>query len=134
VGYLLDTSTLVDVLRGDVDVRRRLLDQPPRTVHTCSVVRAELVAGCGLAREPMTEHAKVERLLRPLLSLPFDDAAADAYGSLRAILQRAGSGVGSNDLMIASIALARQLTLVTSNTREFARIPGLAVEDWRAAA
>jgi tRNA(fMet)-specific endonuclease VapC len=65
-------------------------------------------------------------------SLPFDDDAADEYGKLRAHLASSGQMIGPNDLMIASIALARGLILVTHNVREFARVPGLVVEDWQA--
>ena len=60
----------------------------------------------------------------------FDRDAARIYGSLRADLERAGTMIGPNDLMIASIALAHGLTLVTHNAAEFARVPGLKVEDW----
>jgi tRNA(fMet)-specific endonuclease VapC len=64
-------------------------------------------------------------------SLPFDDRAAEEYGKLRAHLMALGSPIGPNDLMIASIALANQLTLVTHNTTEFSRVPGLVLEDWQ---
>ena len=63
-------------------------------------------------------------------SLPFDDAAAEAYGRLRAELARRGMPIGPNDLMIAAIALAYGFTLVTHNTSEFSRVPGLRLEDW----
>jgi tRNA(fMet)-specific endonuclease VapC len=62
--------------------------------------------------------------------LPFDDAAAEAYGRLRAELARRGTPIGPNDLMIAAIALAHDLTLVTHNTAEFSRVSGLRLEDW----
>lgn len=61
---------------------------------------------------------------------PFDDAAADAYGKIRAQLSEIGKPIGANDLLIAAIALANNLTLVTHNTSEFARVPGLALEHW----
>ncbi len=67
-------------------------------------------------------------------SLPFDDTAARAYGRLRAELERAGTIIGPNDLMIASIALSQDLVVVSNNTREFERVPGLAVEDWETSA
>lgn len=61
----------------------------------------------------------------------FDDLAAERYGELRAHLDAAGTPIGPNDLMIASIALANSLTLVTHNTGEFSRVPGLRLEDWQ---
>ena len=70
------------------------------------------------------------RLLQPFESAPFDDEAAEHYGLLRAILERAGTSIGANDLLIAAIALRRDLVLVTRNHREFARVPGLRTEEW----
>ena len=63
-------------------------------------------------------------------SLPFDDTAADAYGRIRADLTVRSTPIGPNDLMIAAMALANRLTLVTHNTREFARVTGLRLEGW----
>ena len=71
-----------------------------------------------------------ERLLQPYTSLPFDDRAADYYGSIRAFLERTGTPISANDMLIAAIALAHDCILVTRNTREFHRIPGLRIEDW----
>ena len=63
-------------------------------------------------------------------SLPFNDRAAEHYARIRATLERAGRPIGGNDLMIAAIALASDLILVTHNTHEFSRIPGLVIQDW----
>ena len=63
-------------------------------------------------------------------SYTFDDAAAEVYGHIRADLAVQGTPIGPNDLLIAAIALANNLILVTHNTREFARVAGLALEDW----
>jgi len=65
-------------------------------------------------------------------SLPFDDAAAVIYGRIRAQLATAGALIGPYDLQIAAIALANNLTVVTRNTQEFSRVPGLVIEDWEA--
>ena len=75
--------------------------------------------------------AKVERTLSPFRSLPFDDAAARHYAEIRDDLETRGAIIGPNDLLIAAIALANDLTLVTSN-HEFSRIEGLRTEDWLA--
>ncbi len=71
-------------------------------------------------------------MLDRITVLPFDSLAARVYGALRAHLERSGTMIGPNDLMIASIAFARGLTLVSHNVAEFARVPGLVVEDWEA--
>ena len=65
-------------------------------------------------------------------SLPFDDVAADVYGRIRAELESKGTPIGPNDLLIAAIAVANDLTLVTHNTNEFSRVTGLVLEDWEA--
>lgn len=65
------------------------------------------------------------------VSLPFDDRAAEEYGVVRSHLTGLGTLIGANDLMIAAIALANGLTLVTHNTTEFSRVPGLFLEDWQ---
>ena len=62
---------------------------------------------------------------------PFDRASAERYAELRADLQRQGQIIGGNDMQIAAIALVHGLILVTHNTREFSRIPGLSLEDWQ---
>ena len=73
---------------------------------------------------------RVDRFCGVFESLPFDDAAAAHYGSVRAQLKREGRPIGANDLMIASIALAANAELVTRNLEEFQRVPGLDVSSW----
>ena len=68
--------------------------------------------------------------MEPFASLPFDDVCVTAYGRIRAELERMGRPISPNDLMIAAIALTHGLTLVTHNTREFARVVGLSLADW----
>jgi tRNA(fMet)-specific endonuclease VapC len=68
--------------------------------------------------------------LAPLRTVDFDARAADRYASVGAHLARVGRRIGERDLMIASIALAQDMGVVTSNTAEFRRVPGLRVEDW----
>ena len=71
--------------------------------------------------------------LAPLTILPFDDAAVWAYGDLRANLERRGTPIGALDTMIAAHALSQQALLVTNNTREFAKVPGLPLDNWAVA-
>jgi tRNA(fMet)-specific endonuclease VapC len=89
----------------------------------------------GVERSPAKHKAnnqmQVEQLRQQFVSFPFDDAAAEEYGKIRAHLAALGSPIGPNDLLIAAISLAKGLTLVTHNTAEFSRVPGLSIEDWQ---
>jgi tRNA(fMet)-specific endonuclease VapC len=96
-------------------------------------VRAEIAYGMAKKPVPEPRRTRQARFLAEIASLPFDDAAAEIAGRVRAGLDRAGTPIGPYDLLIAAIALAHDLTLVTHNRREFGRVPGLRTEDWEAA-
>jgi tRNA(fMet)-specific endonuclease VapC len=105
----------------------------PDEIRLCSVVVAELFFGAF--RSPAQYQSRNLALLATFLplfvSLPFDDSAAEVFGRIRADLTARGVIIGPYDLQIAAIALAQNLTLVTHNTREFGRVPGLQIEDWQ---
>jgi tRNA(fMet)-specific endonuclease VapC len=130
---LLDTSTLVDFLRGDVNTVAAMRRADVSDLVTSTLVVEELFAGTALARDSHAELFRVDSLLRPLRVLPFDQKSARAAGLLRVMLQKQGTPIGNSDRMIAATAIAHDASVVTSNVREFARVPGLIVEDWRAA-
>ena len=131
--YLLDTNVCIEILRGrNSALKTRLATQSLNELVLCSVVWAELQCGARLAQNPPQELAKLQDAFGHWPRLPFDDAAAEAYGEIRAHLQRAGRLIGGNDLLIAAIAYTNGLTLVTHNTAEFARVPNLPIEDWQA--
>jgi tRNA(fMet)-specific endonuclease VapC len=81
------------------------------------------------AANQLANLALIAGLLQQFLSLPFDDRAAEEYGKIRAHLEGLGTPIGPNDLLTAAIALAYSLILVTHNTTEFSRVPGLVLED-----
>lgn len=83
-----------------------------------------------LSEQPARNRQWVERLVAPLTLLDFDGVAATTYGVLRAALQRAGTLIGPNDMMIAATVVSRRAILVSANTRDFRRVPGLQVEAW----
>ena len=129
--YLLDTNTCIRHLnQRATSVSRKLRTIPPTDIAVCSIVKAELFHGAMKSNNPSQTLAKQQLFLQPFLSLPFDDQAAVVYGKIKADLERAGMPIGSNDVLIASIALANNLILVTHNTREFSRIANLSLEDW----
>jgi tRNA(fMet)-specific endonuclease VapC len=102
---------------------------PASEVVVCSVVKAELEYGIRRGSYSAQRVAAQQAFLSQFVSLPFDDAAAQRYGQIRAQLEMIGRPIGPNDLLIAAIALANRVTLVTHNTGEFSRITGLQVED-----
>jgi tRNA(fMet)-specific endonuclease VapC len=102
----------------------------PADVLLCSVVKAELYFGAYKSTRPHANLALIEQLARDFSSLSFDDLDAEVYGQIRADLASRGQIIGPNDLLIAAIALRRQMTLVTNNTKEFKRVSGLVLEDW----
>jgi tRNA(fMet)-specific endonuclease VapC len=93
-------------------------------------VIAELCYGAYKSPKPAANLTLVQTFAAPLITIAFDDLAADVYGRIRADLERRGQAIGPNDTMIAAIALANGLTLVTHNTAEFSRVNGLLIEDW----
>ncbi len=129
--YLLDTNTCIRFLNpGKSTVPDRLAAISREEVAICQIVKAELYYGAYKSARRDANLALLARFFSQFESLPFNDAAAEAYGRLRAELDRRGMPIGPNDLMIAAIALAHDLTLVTHNTSEFGRVPGLRLEDW----
>lgn len=128
---LLDTNLCVAYLRGkNVLVRNRVLAQPLSALHLCAPVNAELRFGAAMSGSPASESLKVEAFIVQLACLPFDDAATHEYARIRLDLTRRGLIISEMDMLIAAITLTHQLTLVTHNTAEFSRVPGLSIVDW----
>jgi len=127
---LLDTNICIHVINArPPGVLERFRQHRMGEIGLCSVVAAELAYGVAKSGSPRNRQA-LEMFLAPLIILPFDEAALWAYGDLRSELERKGTPIGPLDTMIAAHALSQQSTLVTNNTREFARVPGLALENW----
>lgn len=95
-----------------------------------SVTLMELVYGAERSAQPDRNRRDIEAFVARLRVLPYDREAAEHTGRIRAELARAGTPIGPYDQMIAGHARSRGLTVVTANTREFERVPGIAVEDW----
>jgi tRNA(fMet)-specific endonuclease VapC len=132
VRYLLDSNAFIDVLSTRrPEVTHRFLALQPEEVVLSSIVVAELRFGADKSDRPQSNHARLNRLLEEVTPLDFDFAAAAEYGRIRARLQAQGKLIGPNDLLIAAHALALGAVLVTDNVREFGRVEGLTIENWR---
>jgi tRNA(fMet)-specific endonuclease VapC len=128
--YLLDTNIVSELVKrpqGTVATRIAQLDEGQ--VCTSIIVAAELRYGAA-KRGSAKLAAQLEAILSAPPVLPLETPADRCYGDLRAALERAGTPIGPNDLLIAAQALALDATLVTDNTREFERVAGLPVENW----
>ena len=99
-------------------------------VAISSISAAELSYGVAKCADPERNRRDVSNLLGAVSVLPFEAHAAEAFGLVRDYLQRRGQPIGPYDLLIASHAIAENAILVTNNTREFSRVPTLALEDW----
>jgi tRNA(fMet)-specific endonuclease VapC len=131
--YLLDTNTCVHILRkkGSPLVKARYAAQLPQDVALCSVVIGELGYGAERSSNPAQEQARIDAFAAPLVCLPYDEPAARGVSAhVRFVLESRGTPIGLYDLQIAAIGLVHDLTVVTHNTAEFGRVPGLKIEDW----
>ena len=131
--FLLDTNAWIGFLRAkDSGLVDRIRRTAPSEIALCSVVIGELVYGAIRSQREAHNLGLIANLRQKFQSLPFDDRAGEIYGRLRAQLAAVGTPIGPNDLLIAAIALANGLTVVTHNVTEFRRIPLLSVIDWQA--
>ncbi|MFN2601678.1 MAG: PIN domain-containing protein [Gemmatimonadaceae bacterium] len=110
--------------------RRRVASISPDELAMSSISAAELYHGAARRRDADRQISLIRELLISVRPLPFGSDAAIAYGFVRSLLERKGEDIGRFDMLIAAHALAEGATVVTHNTREFRRVPGLQVEDW----
>lgn len=131
---LLDTNALIALLhpRRRQQVLQHLLALPPSDVMTSAIAAHELYFGAAKSSRPEENRRRFDRLFQDLQPLEFTREDAIAAGMIRAELGAKGTPIGPYDVLMAGQAKARGLTLVTNNTREFARVPGLDVVDWLA--
>ncbi|NER06975.1 MAG: type II toxin-antitoxin system VapC family toxin [Okeania sp. SIO3C4] len=129
--YLLDTNVCIVYMKNkNSSVNNYFHRLESDKIAVCSVVKAELFYGSRRSNNPQKSLNIQLLFLQQFVSLPFDDSCAEIYSIIRANLEKVGTPISSNDILIASIALVNDLTLVTHNVREFKRIEGLKIEDW----
>lgn len=127
---LLDTNICIYIINAKPpEVLARFQRFRLGEIGISSVVAAELAYGVVKSGSARNRYA-LEMFLTPLETLPFDDKAFWAYADLRAKLELQGRPIGAMDTMIAAHALSLDAILVTHNTREFARVDGLRLENW----
>lgn len=130
MSFLLDTNILSAHLRRPAGLAHRFFQHSGR-LYTSSVVLAELLVWAYNRPDPARLLEGIDQMLSDEVSLlEYGRDCADNFGQVRIQLRRHGIEVPSVDLLIASVALVYDLTLVTHNTGDFERIPGLRLEDW----
>jgi tRNA(fMet)-specific endonuclease VapC len=126
--YLLDSNVCIAVLRKAPNLRRL---PPPARCVVSQITVAELWTGVEKGNLRDERAAKLEEFLAAFTRLDFDNAAARAYGEIRAALERKGKTIGPLDLLIAAQARSVGATVLTGNYDEFKRVPGLKILRWK---
>jgi len=130
--YLLDTCVISDFIKGEARTTAKLKQTPPVDIAVSAITVMEL--RYGLALNPQRAQ-KVEPAIASLLSsvtiLPFGTMEAEQAAQIRAVLKSQGQPIGAYDILIAVTALQHNLIMITANQREFERVPGLQIENWR---
>jgi tRNA(fMet)-specific endonuclease VapC len=128
--FALDTNTLIYYFKGMGNVSDNLLQVPPKDIGVPSIVVYELEVGIAKSTSPEKRAQQLITFLSAVTILPFAVDEAKSAALIRTELEKQGQPIGAYDVLIAATALANHATLVTHNTKEFARIGQLQVEDW----
>ena len=129
--YLLDTNICIYIAKGQpLAVRERFARHALHELAMSAITVGELRFGAEKSQSRERALATIAQLVQMIAPRPLPMAAAEHYGDIRATLQKQGLPIGNNDLWLAAHARAEGWTLVTNNSREFARVPGLQIENW----
>ncbi|MBC7963105.1 MAG: type II toxin-antitoxin system VapC family toxin [Steroidobacteraceae bacterium] len=128
---MLDTNICIYIIKQQpVTVLKRFLEYKIGDIGISSITLSELRYGVAKSTHQEKNTKALDEFITPLEVVSFDEEAAHVYGDIRATLEKAGIPIGSMDMLIAAHAASLGIPLVTSNTREFVRIPALNIIDW----
>ena len=131
MNYYLDTDICIFILKGQFPaIKKWFQASQPDHIKIPSIVQSELLLGALKSANPKETVHLIERFLEPYEIVSFNAQAAIAYARIRHQLEKSGKSIGPNDLIIAATVAAHQGTLITHNTKEFNRVPGIIIEDW----
>src|SRR4051812_15008586 len=129
--YILDANAVIALLENrSASLARRVRQQAVSEIAISAIVLHELFFGAFKSRRVTENVHRVNALRFEILEFDGDDARQ--AGEVRALLAAAGSPIGPYDVLIAGQAISRNRVIITRNTREFARVPGLQIENWEA--
>ncbi|MEL6578902.1 MAG: PIN domain-containing protein [Cyanobacteria bacterium J06621_12] len=130
--YLLDTCTLSDYLKGDSSTVTRLKSEKPNDIFFSAITRFEIEYGLQLKPSLIKEVSpQLKKIYRKTKTIAFSPAEAETTAKIRSVLKNQGQPIGFYDLLIAGTAATHDLILVTSNVKEFSKVPTLKIENWR---
>ena len=129
--YFLDTNIIIYSLKDSFpEIKKHFSDTPFQSIAIPSTVMAEIEYGAQKSFNYASTISKYNKLTDLFEKVSFTNDAAKIYGSIRCYLEKLGTPIGNNDLIIAATVLSQNGILVTHNTKEFSRVPGLRIEDW----
>jgi len=128
---LLDTNICIYIIKQQpAGVLKHFMEFQVGDIGISSITLSELRYGVAKSAYPEKNTKALDEFIIPLEIVSFDEQAAHAYGNIRASLEKAGTPIGSMDMLIAAHAVSLEVPLVTNNTREFTRISGLTILNW----
>jgi tRNA(fMet)-specific endonuclease VapC len=130
VKYLLDTDTLIYWLKGNRNIEKKALQISLEHIGYSIISKAELFYGAYNSKSVQRNLDNLNKIDQVLTLVYLEETAAECFGKLKAELKQQGNIIMDADLLIASIAIANDLVLVTNNMRHFQRIASLKVENW----
>jgi tRNA(fMet)-specific endonuclease VapC len=131
IRYMLDTNVCISLIKHRPEgIRDRLVHFSPDEIAVSGIVVAELWFGVANSQKKKLNSAALSDFLNFVTLIDWPHQAGSLYGNIRAGLKKMGTPIGAMDLLIATHALFLDAVLVTNNTREFERVPGLKIENW----
>jgi tRNA(fMet)-specific endonuclease VapC len=129
--YLVDTNILIYLCNShSISLEKKFIAHSPLEFCTSSITVGELIYGVNKSKYRERNLQAILKILSSFQIIDFDSKDSWEYGEIRADLEKKGTSIGGNDIMIAAQARRRGLTVVTNNTKEYKRVTGLHVEDW----
>jgi tRNA(fMet)-specific endonuclease VapC len=130
VQYLLDTDICIYWLKGKSTVRTKIEQVDRSDIAICVITVTELYFGAYNSNKIEQNLKTAENFIQSIAVLPLSNDTLKKFGQLKAQLRKLGTPVADFDLLIASVAIAQNLILVTNNTRHYQKITGLNLENW----
>ncbi|QSV45292.1 type II toxin-antitoxin system tRNA(fMet)-specific endonuclease VapC [Geobacter benzoatilyticus] len=128
---LLDTNICIYIIKQQpATVLNHFLEYQIGDIGISSITLSELRYGVAKSAHREKNAKALDEFVIPLEVVSYDESAAHAYGNIRATLEKAGTPIGSMDMLIAAHAVSLGIPLITNNTREFQRVPSLKIIDW----